>query len=301
MSKFGEVVLSIINNWFPKRRHPLNLQNENQLSYGEWQFQKGEETISLYLQKYSVEEMFAGKTVLDLGCGAGGKSIYYASLGAEKVIGVDIVKEYQSESKALAEKLGYADKFHFVLGDAANLPFATGSFDTIIMNDFMEHVPEPEKALKEAYRLLSSGGRIYLNFPPYNHPFGAHLHDAINVPWVHVFFKEQTMINVYKKIVSPLPDGKRRIEFRFSKDENGGEHISYINKMTIRRFADILTKLRLSPVYYHITPIRKPFEYLCKIRFFAEFLSKEVTCVIEKSQKTVVNNKAMRQENTKDR
>ena len=39
-----------------------------------------------------------GRDVLDLGCGAGGKSLYYASLGAKMVVGVDIVSDYENES-----------------------------------------------------------------------------------------------------------------------------------------------------------------------------------------------------------
>ena len=60
------------------------------------------------------------------------------------------------------------------------------------MNDAMEHVDEPEKVLDECYRILKKDGKVYLNFPPYNHPYGAHLSDAIGMPWVHVFFSRKT-------------------------------------------------------------------------------------------------------------
>lgn len=282
MSKFGESVLKTINPWFPKQVHPFNLQNSGEKTYAEWQYEKGEDTIKFYLNKYKKEEMFKDKDVLDFGCGAGGKSIYYASLGAKCVTGVDIVERYEKESAELAKKLGYEDKFKFVLGDATKLPFADESFDVIIMNDFFEHVSKPEEALKEALRILRKGGRIYLNFPPYDHPFGAHLSDAINVPWVHLFFSEQTMINVYKEYMKDVPDGEDRIKFRFSKDENGKDYISYINKMSIKRFKNILKSEEITPSYYCETPLRSYFKPLAKIPGLKEIFNKMVTCVIEK-------------------
>lgn len=282
MSKFGEKVLKTINPIFPKQVHPFNLQNDNEKTYAEWQYEKGENTIKFYLEKYTTDEMFKDKRVLDFGCGAGGKSIYYASLGASEVVGVDIVPEYEKESAELAQKLGYADKFKFLLGDATKLPFEAESFDTIIMNDFMEHVSNPEGALLEAIRILKPKGRIYLNFPPYNHPFGAHLSDAINMPWVHLFFSEKTMINVYKDLVKDLPDGANRIKFRFSENEKGEEYISYINKMSIKRFDSILKDMEITPLYYSLSPLRGFLSPFAKIPLFKETLNKMVTCVIEK-------------------
>ena len=66
-------VLLSLNKFFPLPVHPFNLQNE-------------------------------GKTVLDIGCGAAGKSLYYASMGANKVYGVDVVAHYKEESEKLAEQ-----------------------------------------------------------------------------------------------------------------------------------------------------------------------------------------------------
>jgi len=283
MSKFGEKTLKMINPLFPKQIHPFNLQNDGQKTYAMWQYEKGEDTIKFYLDKYTKEEMLKDKDVLDFGCGAGGKSLYYASLGAKSVTGVDIIKRYEEESTKLAKSLGFEDKFKFVLGDATNLPFNENSFDVIIMNDFFEHVSKPESALKEAFRILKPHGKIYLNFPPYNHPFGAHLSDAINVPWVHLFFSEKTMINVYKDYMQDVPDGEERINFRFSKNDKGEDYISYINKMSIKRFNNILKDMNITPSFYNETPLRNIFSPFCKIPGIKESFVKMVTCVIEKN------------------
>lgn len=285
MSKLGAAVLRAINPLFPAPVHPFNLRNDSDMTYADWQYERGAQTIRFYLQSDSAEAMFRGKRVLDVGCGEGGKSVYYASLGASAVVGVDIIPEYARRAQQFAEKHGYSDRFTFLLADATHLPLDSGSFDTIIMNDFMEHVSDPKSAITEALRLCRPGGRIYINFPPYYHPFGAHLSDAIHVPWVHAFFSEDSMIRVYQALVQPLPDGEDRIRFRFSTDENGQVYLSYINKMTIARFDAILETLEITPVFYQLTPLRPAFSALAKNRLFQEALNKMVTCIIEKPAK----------------
>lgn len=270
------------NRLFKPPVHPLNLQNNGVKSYAMWQYEKGAETIKFYLERYSEAEMFADKTVVDIGCGAGGKSLYYASRGAKEVIGVEILEKYRAEADALANKLGLTDQFRFVCADAAALPFAEGSIDTIIMNDAMEHVARPEAVLTEMMRVLRPGGRLFVNFPPYHHPFGAHLSDLIYIPWVHLFFSEATLVEGYKKLAKNVPDGDARIAFRISARPDGTEYFSYINHMTIRRFHKILSKMDITPTYYRQIPLRGILRIPAKIPGLRELFVKMVVCVFEK-------------------
>jgi SAM-dependent methyltransferase len=59
-----------------------------------------------------------------------------------------------------------------VYGDAAALPFADASFDTVMLLDVLEHVAEPEAALREAARVLAPSGQLLLTIP-----FAYPLHD----------------------------------------------------------------------------------------------------------------------------
>ncbi len=275
-------ILLFCNRFFKAPVHPFNLQNEGVMTYAQWQYEKGEDTIALYLKNYTTDEMFKDKTVVDIGCGAAGKSLYYASCGAKEVIGVDILEKYREEAEGLAESLNLQDKFRFIAADATKLPFEESSIDTIIMNDSMEHVDDPEAILLEAMRVLKEGGRLYINFPPYNHPFGAHLKDAIFIPWVHLFFSEKVQIEAYKHLVRDLPDGEDRIRFRISAREDGTEYFSYLNHMSCRRFNRIIKKLNLKPAYYHHEELRPCFKAVRNLPICREMFLKMVVCVLEK-------------------
>lgn len=278
-------ILLSLNKLFPPPVHPFNLQNEGKKTYAMWQYEKGADTIKFYMRSYTQEEMFHGKTVMDIGCGAAGKSLYYASLGASHVYGLEILEKYRGEAEDLASSLGLSERFSFVCGDSASIPFPDDFFDTIIVNDAMEHVAEPEKTISEMLRTLKKEGKIYINFPPYYHPMGAHLTDSIYIPWVHMFFSEKALIESYKVAVSCIPDGEERIKFRISTKEDGSEYISYINKMTIKRFRGILKSMRITPSYYNEIPLRSFLSPAAKLPLFKEMFVKMVVCVIEKTER----------------
>ncbi len=273
--------LLFLNKFFPLPKHPFNMQNNGEMTYAMWQYTKGIDTIKFYLKYADEKDMFEGKDVLDIGCGAAGKSLYYLSLGAKTVTGIDVVEKYEEEAYALKKELKL-EGFKFCVADAANTEFPANSFDTVIMNDAMEHVDKPAEVLKEIKRILKPGGKLFVNFPPYNHPFGAHLSDAIGIPWVHLFFGDKTLIKAYKLLVKKHPDGEERIKFRIGTDKQGKEYFSYINKMTIKRFSALAKECGMRINYYSEEPLRKIFRPLCKIKFIKDCFVKMVVCVFEK-------------------
>lgn len=63
-----------------------------------------------------------------------------------------------------------------IVGQAARLPFATGTVDILINIAVLEHVPNPQTAIDELVRILKPGGRAYI-FVPFIQGFHAAPHD----------------------------------------------------------------------------------------------------------------------------
>jgi len=105
-----------------------------------------------------------GDVVLDLGSGAGFDCFLASKKVGKtgKVIGVDMTEEMVDKAKGLAKKHGYAN-VEFRLGDIEDLPVEGGTVDVIISNCVINLAPDKSKVFKEAYRVLKTGGRMYVS------------------------------------------------------------------------------------------------------------------------------------------
>jgi len=52
-----------------------------------------------------------------------------------------------------------------IKADICNLPFKDNSYDFIICNHVLEHIPNDQKAMQELYRVLAPGGTAILQVP----------------------------------------------------------------------------------------------------------------------------------------
>jgi SAM-dependent methyltransferase len=64
----------------------------------------------------------------------------------------------------LINRRRFGDGF-YVVADAVNLPFKSGSFSFVVCSEVLEHLREDQKALAETARILNSGGRLVITFP----------------------------------------------------------------------------------------------------------------------------------------
>ncbi len=97
--------------------------------------------------------------VADIGCGAGTQSLMWAEMG-HRVHGLDINEPLIEVAKARAADAGYTVDFR--VGSAVSLPWPDTSMDVCILPELLEHVADWETCLKEASRILRSGGLLYV-------------------------------------------------------------------------------------------------------------------------------------------
>jgi SAM-dependent methyltransferase len=98
-----------------------------------------------------------GKSLLDLGCGAGENSVYFSGLGARCV-----AADYSPGMVDVALKLAQANGVD-VAGRVINamaIDFPDDSFDIVYAANLLHHIPDPTIALREMHRVVKPGGKV---------------------------------------------------------------------------------------------------------------------------------------------
>jgi len=103
-----------------------------------------------------------GFTALDVAGGTGDIAfrIVEASDRQAQVTVLDINGSMLSVGRERAEKRGLAENLTFVEANAEELPFPASSFDAYTIAFGIRNVPQIDKALSEAFRVLRPGGRF---------------------------------------------------------------------------------------------------------------------------------------------
>jgi ubiquinone/menaquinone biosynthesis C-methylase UbiE len=92
-----------------------------------------------------------GMKLLDVACGPGYVAAAAVARGAVAT-GIDF------SSAMVEEAQGRYPGIEFREGDAEKLSYPDASFDSVVMNFGLLHLGRPEQAVREAYRVLKSGG-----------------------------------------------------------------------------------------------------------------------------------------------
>lgn len=182
-----------------------------------------------YVKKYA-----SGKTALDIGAGRGWYASVLADMGFE-VTGIDQINRVADPRITMIEQ-----------PIEAPLPFPDQSFDTILMFDILEHLPDEEGVLKEVARLCRQ--RLILSVP---HADAGPL-PRYGLTYLH--FTDDTHVREYLpdelealfsshgfKAVNVALKGQPTIPLAFSEFVRGGEFV----RQTVRYIITALYKIGL--------------------------------------------------------
>jgi SAM-dependent methyltransferase len=201
-------------------------------------------------------EQTRGKDVLDFGCGPGSEAVEIAEHGARHVIGVDLRQKWLDIGIEHAAAQGVADRCTFVRE-------WRDPVDLIISLDSFEHFADPAAVLAHMHRLLRPGGKVLAAFgPTWYHPLGGHIYSVF--PFSHLLFSERALVR-----------------WRAMHKSDGATTIaeSGLNKMTIRRFIELVDASPLRFASFELLPIR-PLRLIAN-RLTREFTTAAVRCVLE--------------------
>ena len=202
------------------------------------------------------------RKILDFGCGRGNQSV--AKAGAGQVVGLDI--RLHDHARKLAADYGCSDRVRFVDHlESEELQ----SFDMVLSCSAMERYADPVGMLELMKRAVKPGGVVIISFAePWFGPRGSHFDAFSRLPWVNLFFSEQTILRVRTHFRC---DGAQRFE-----DVEGG-----LNRMSVAKFERLIGASGLKREFFRVY-VTKSVPFLGHIPIARELFASAVACVLRK-------------------
>ncbi len=171
--------------------------------------------------------------VLELGCGPG--HLWHDNLNRIPNGWAVTLSDFSAGMvhEAQVRLGGRQHPFRFDIIDAQSIPYGAGSFDAIIANHMLYHVPDRAAAIGEIRRVLRSGGTAYIATNG-----DAHL---------------QELHDLLARFDSNLGFGwRKRADEQFSLDNGGDEVRRRFDNVVVRRYDDALMVTDAEPLVDYI-------------------------------------------------
>jgi 2-polyprenyl-3-methyl-5-hydroxy-6-metoxy-1,4-benzoquinol methylase len=131
-----------------------------------------ERSLRLALLAYVDESAFAGKRLLDFGCGSGASSFVLARMfPTAEIVGVEIVESFVEVANKRGDYYREPRVTFQHSPDPEGLPEGIGEFDVIILSAVYEHLLPAERRtlLPRLWSHLAAGGLFFVNQLPNRH------------------------------------------------------------------------------------------------------------------------------------
>jgi SAM-dependent methyltransferase len=250
-------------------------------------FERGGAENATFWRRLGAKPAFAGRRVLDVGCGLGRLCVDAALDGAAQVVGVDCEARQIEFAREYVQRQypQVAGRVAFRAGELKDL--AGGDFDLILCKDAFEHILDLPQALAAMARRLKPGGRIYAGFGPlYRSPFGHHGRIRTWVPWRNCPWHH-------------LWESEARICARMNRHRAAGGNVFCYSDAPIRSIRDLGLNMHSFADYQRIlhgagltvtsflvnrsaSPLSKVLSVLRRIPGLTDYCTHNIYCVLEK-------------------
>jgi SAM-dependent methyltransferase len=137
-----------------------------------------------FWRRFGRSPVFAGRRVLDFGCGHGAMSLEMAQQGAH-VVGIDLDERRIGWAQEHVGTRPVPGSLEFILADVTTLGL-DGQFDMVVSKDSFEHIDQLHTTLVSLRDALTPDGEIWAGFSPlYFSPWGDHRRAGMKLPWAH--------------------------------------------------------------------------------------------------------------------
>ena len=135
-------------------------------------------TLQRQLLAYFDPEAFAGKRLLDFGCGSGASTLCMAALFPNtEVVGVELSQSNVEMARKICAARGLSNCSFLMSPDGNSLPPGLGTFDFAMLSAVYEHLlpDERRQVMPLIWSSLNPGGVLFVNQTPYRwFPFEHH-------------------------------------------------------------------------------------------------------------------------------
>lgn len=205
--------------------------------------------------------------VLDFGCGWGGETMWLAPL-VRSVTGVDVEESSIEQARSVQARRALSN-CRFVHSHDGRLPFLDNTFDAVFSTDTFEHVMDLDLAFAELLRVLKPEGLLLTAFGPlFFSPYGYHLYWACKVPYAHVFFGLDALVDL------------RNARARRKLDALSWQDLG-LNGKRFREYRDAARRAGFALERFDSVPVRG-LKRMSKLPILGDFLIFGINCRLRK-------------------
>ncbi len=188
------------------------------------------------------------RPILDIGAGRGA-FVVDATLANFDITGLEFNPKYIKLAHDNAKYKNIPIKI--IEGVAEKLPFSNNTFGFINLSEVIEHVDNPEIVMSEAYRVLMSGGKVYLSVPNRYSARDPHFH-LYGVNWIPRSFSD-IFISMF---------GKHK---NYTDKSTGEQRLSDMHYYTFEHINKLLNKVGFCVSDIRIIRITEEFTFIKRI------------------------------------
>ncbi len=181
-----------------------------------------------------------GSRILECGCGPGWlwrHNLQAIPPGCHITL-TDLSTGMLKEAESALKESGYS--LQFETADIQKLPFAAGSFEVVVANHMLYHVPVLETALAEVRRVLKNNGRFFAATNG-----AGHLRELWQIGReLAAEFSDESIL------AQNTPEDRWHLSFSL---ENGAEHLHpYFKNVAVKMFDDTLIVTEAEPILAYL-------------------------------------------------
>lgn len=164
-------------------------------------------------------DIFAGKTMLDVGCGEMLSCFGLLDSGVRSIVGLDVSEKPADFLDRIAGRIrenghhvanDYKNRLSYTTYNGTEFPFSNGVFDIVFSWSAFEHIDDVRAVLREMHRVLHPEGTAFVQvdpwFPSRN---GSHLAEWVEQPFFHLVQRDAWVWVQLQEFVTANPGADR--------------------------------------------------------------------------------------------